>query len=255
MCSIPKWWIPYYCFLQFVYCSIVLDTFSNPGNFENGDVRNHEKTPFQASHMYQTGTSVASVFRDQSIPCHSKTSGVDPPGGHLPDSGETPTAQLLLPHATRDFPGTKPMVVGCQLFWGGYSSPVNWKLVQTQQSTNFERFQKTKDQEQNQSPTEYPQPTHRLELLGYRNQKKSWVDRNKWLFRPFKLIVWLTACHSACHLQRHRNSVGPTHHSPPELGGVFRIGPPHFPSSVVPFCGKAVGPWRVPMYSTGTSEK
>ena len=57
----PKMVNPILLFPSFAHCSIVLDTCSNPGNFENGDVRNHEKTPFQASHMYQTGTSVTSV--------------------------------------------------------------------------------------------------------------------------------------------------------------------------------------------------
>ena len=165
--------------------------------------------------MYQTGTSVTSVSGINLYPCHSnsKTSGVDPPGGHLPDSGENPTAQLLLPHATRDFPGTKAMVVGCQLFWGGYSSPVNWKLGQTQQSTNFGRFQKTKDKEQNQSPKEYPQPTHRLELLGYCNQKKAESTEINGSSDPSSYFCLGNSLPSPKAPKFSR----PTHHSPPEL--------------------------------------
>lgn len=124
-------------------------------------------------------------------PCHSKTSGVDPPRGHLPDSVETPTAQLLLPHATRDFPGTKAMVVGCQLFWGGYSSPVNWKLGQTQQSTNFERFQKTKDKEEKKAPKNIPNQRIGWNSSGTVTKKKlSRPKYSKWLFRPFKLFLF-----------------------------------------------------------------
>ena len=173
------------------------------------------------------------------------------PGGHLPDSGENPHGPIASPSCDAWFSWDEShggLVVS--FFWGGYSSPVNWKLVQTQQSTNFERFQKTKDKEEKKSPKEYPQPTHRLELLGYCNQKKAESIEINGSSDPSSYFCLGNSLPSPKAPKFSR----PTHHSPPELQ-VFRIGPPHFPSSVVPFCGKAVGPWRVPMYSTGTSEK
>ena len=87
----------------------------------------------------------------------------------------------------------------------------------------FWKVSENKRQGRKKSPKEYPQPTHRLELFGYCNQKKAESTEINGSSDPSNYFCLGNSLPSPKAPKFSR----PTHHSPPELG-VFRIGPPTF---------------------------